>query len=212
MQYGFFYDQSRCIGCNACSVACKDWNQVNPGPVRWRKQECHETNNDRPVFENLTMSCNHCADPACMKVCSAGAITKTEKGIVIVDRTKCQQLRACINACPFSAPHIAEDAQEPIKRQEWTVNHPMQKCKFCYELVKDGGSPVCVSACPVHALDYGDIDDLERKHPDAVRLNETDFPYAYSNKNAMAQQYKSTVNPSFLIKKRKPFTVTKNQG
>lgn len=196
MQLGFYFDQSRCIGCNACSVSCKDWNQVNPGPVRWRKQQNYETGNS--VFENLTMSCNHCEEPACMAACAANAITKTDKGIVIVDRNKCQQLQACITACPFAAPHIADDLQEPKKGENWVVDHPMQKCKYCWERIEDGNSPVCVSACPVRALDYGDIDDLQRKYPDAVRMNKADFPYAYSPNTTTTTDTK----PSFFIKKR----------
>lgn len=201
MQFGFYFDQTRCIGCNACTVSCKDWHQVNPGPVRWRKQEFHETGNS--IFENLTMSCNHCENPACVAACGVGAISKNEKGIVIVDRSKCQQLRSCITACPFSAPHIAESDQEPTKLETWQVDHPMQKCKYCYERVNDGESPVCVAACPTRALEYGDFYDLQRKHPDAVRLNEADFPYAYSNPNG-----RRDTNPSFLIKKRKTLVVS----
>ena len=195
MQLGFYFDQTRCIGCNACTVSCKDWNQVNPGPVRWRKQENHEKNNGVSVFENLTMSCNHCEEPACLTACAANAITKTDKGIVIVDRNKCQALKACITACPFAAPHIADDLQEPKKGENWVVDHPMQKCKYCWERIEDGNSPVCVSACPVRALDYGYIDDLQRKYPDAVRMNPTDFPYAYVNNT-------NDTKPSFFIKKR----------
>lgn len=204
MQYGFYFDQTRCIGCNACTVSCKDWNQVNPGPVRWRKQQAYEENNGVSVFENLTMSCNHCENPACLSACGAGAISKNDKGMVIVDKTKCQGLKSCITACPFSAPHVADDNQEPKKRSEWKIDHPMQKCKYCYERVEDGQSPVCVAACPVRALDYGDIEDLQRKYPDAVRLNKEDFPYAYSNPMGRLD-----TNPSFLIKKRKVLAVTK---
>lgn len=205
MQYGFYFDQTRCIGCNACSVSCKDWNQVNPGPVRWRDQRNYENGNS--VFENLTMSCNHCENPACLTACGAGAISKSSKGIVIVDKTKCQGLKACIVACPFAAPHIADNNQEPTKRSEWKIAHPMQKCKYCHERVEDGGSPVCVAACPVRALDYGDIKDLQRKYPDAVRLNKGDFPYAYSNPMGRLD-----TNPSFFIKKRNKLTVTPFAG
>ena len=108
-------------------------------------------------------------------------------------------------ACPFAAPHIADDLQEPKKGENWVVNHPMQKCKYCWERIEDGNSPVCVSACPVRALDYGDIDDLQRKYPDAVRLNKADFPYAYSENTTTTTDTK----PSFLIKKRISVNITK---
>lgn len=201
MQLGFYFDQTRCIGCNACTVSCKDWNQVEPGPVRWRKQEAYQYNN---VFENLTMSCNHCEEPACMKACFYGAIKKRNNGIVYVDRDLCQGLQACIEACPFAATHIAEDKQEPTKKDSWMIAHPMQKCKGCYERVEAGlGKPVCVDACPVRALDWGEINELQVKYPEAVRLNKQDFPYAYSNLNGVETK------PSFFIKKKKTNMVIK---
>ena len=197
MQYGFFFDQSRCIGCNACTVSCKDWYQVNPGPVRWRNQQNYE--NGKSVFENLSMACNHCAEPACVTACGVNAISKTDKGMVIVDRSKCTGLLSCVTACPFSSPHIALDKQEPAKRESWQIDHPMQKCNYCWERVNDGERPVCVAACPVHALDYGDMEELRWRHPEAVQLNKEDFPYAFSND--------TDTKPSFLIKKRKDIDI-----
>ncbi len=199
MQYGFYFDQTRCIGCNACTVSCKDYNQVNPGIVRWRRQEAFETG--RTVFENLTMSCNHCEEPACIKACYFGAIKKRDNGIVYVDRDLCQGLQGCIEACPFAAPHIADDVQEPKneKVETWIIEHPMQKCKYCYERVEAGqGAPVCVAACPVRALDWGDFKDLQKKYPDSERLNKQNFPYAYKNMTG------PDTKPSFLIKRKKP--------
>lgn len=200
MQYGFYFDQSRCTGCNSCTVACKDWNQINPGPVRWRKQENHEDGNS--VFENLSMACNHCERPACVAACSVGAITKTNKGLVLINRKKCQSLRACITACPFASIHTADDRQESKKLESWQVNHPAQKCGYCWERVEDNMQPVCVAACPVHALDFGDVDALMRRYPDTVRLNKNDFPYAYTNNS-------TDTGPSFLIKKRKNLIISK---
>lgn len=202
MQFGFYFDQTRCIGCNACTVACKDYNQVNPGIVRWRKQENYENGNS--VFENLTMSCNHCEDPACIRACGFGAIKKRANGIVYVDRDACQGLQGCIRACPFAATHIADDDQEPNKKSSWAIDHPMQKCKFCWERVETGGAPVCVAACPTRALDYGDINVIQAKYPDAVRLNKADFPYAYANLESAVD-----TKPSFFIRKRKNLNIVK---
>ena len=110
MQYGFVFDQSRCMGCNACTVACKDWNQVKPGLVRWRKHKGHEKTNEGydvisqtsalETVENLVMSCNHCDRPACIKSCSSNAISKDPNtGIVSIDREKmpwCISMRDCM--------------------------------------------------------------------------------------------------------------------
>ena len=202
MQLGFYFDQTRCIGCNACTVSCKDYNHVAPGVVRWRKHENHSKVNNKSVFENLTMSCNHCEDPACIKACGLGAIIKRPNGIVYVDRNLCQKLQGCIQACPFAAAHIADDNQEPVKKETWQVDHPMQKCKGCWELVESTGQkPVCVQACPTRALDWDDINKLRRMYPDAVRLNKKDFPYAYVNND-------NDTKPSFFIRKRKPLKIT----
>lgn len=149
----------------------------------------------------MVMSCNHCAEPACLTACGAGAITKNSKGIVTVNRNKCISLKLCITACPFAAPKIASDRQEPEKRGTWQIDHPMQKCKYCWERVNDGEMPICVQACPIRALDFGDIDDLMRKYPDAVRLSPTEFPYAYVNNT-------NDTKPSFIIKKRLPIKVS----
>lgn len=202
MQLGFYFDQTRCIACNACTVSCKDYNQVNPGLVRWRKQENHNKKDGISVFENLTMSCNHCENPACIEACCCDAIKKRENGIVYVDRDLCEGAEGCIEACPFGAPHIADDSQEPIKKDSWKVAHPMQKCKGCWELVESTGQkPVCVQACPTRALDWDDITVLQEKYKDAVRLNPTDFPYAYVNNT-------TDTKPSFFIKKRRPLKIT----
>ena len=204
-QYAFYFDQSRCMSCNSCTVACKDWNQVEPGPVAWRKQFTYEENGG---FFPLSMGCNHCSDPACVKGCGVGAVIKdAATGIVYVDRAKCQSLQGCIKACPFGKTLIAKDKQESTDLQAqngWQIAHPMQKCKGCFERVESGqGKPLCVDACPVRALDWGDINVLQATYTDAVRLNKSDFPYAYSNLNGVETK------PSFFIKKKKTNMVIK---
>lgn len=206
MQYGFYFDQSRCIGCNACTVSCKDWNAVNPGPVRWRNQENHGIVGGVPVFANLTMACNHCAEPACLPKCPVGAISKDGgTGIVTVSRSACQGYLECIKACPYSAFKQAGDTQEPVRDFEWSIDHPVQKCTYCWsDRTSKGQAPVCVVACPVRALDWGDVEALKARYPEAVQLNETDFPYAYSNIDAST----AATKPSFYITKRKTIKIT----
>lgn len=206
MRYAFFYDQSRCMACNACSVACKDWKQVNPGPVRYRKVQTDERKGEGPdgavALFNLSMACNHCEDPACKKACSVNAIEKRDDGIVYVDRTKCKGLQLCITACPFAAPHIASDRQEPSKKSGWVVQHPMQKCDMCKDRIDKGEKPICVAACPAFALDFGDYDMLRSKYSDAVQLSSSAFPYAYENGT-------TETGPSMLIRKRKQLKIVK---
>ncbi len=179
MQYGFVFDQSRCMGCNACTVACKDWNQVKPGLVRWRKHKGHEKTNEGydvisqtsalETVENLVMSCNHCDRPACIKACSSNAISKdVNTGIVSIDREKCIGVLACVSACPFGAIGIADDHQEPEKQGGWQIAHPAQKCNMCIDRVNDGQEPVCVASCVGRAIHWGPIDKLKRDYPNAV--------------------------------------------
>ena len=197
MRRAFVFDQEKCMGCNTCTVACKDWNQVNPGPVRWRNQYTYELDNS---FFPLSMSCNHCQEPACVTACSLDAIKKRDSdGVVFVDKTICQQLRSCITACPFAAPQIAEDEQEPVRYSGWLVDHPMQKCDFCKDRMEEGKEPVCIASCPAHALDMGDYDYMISKYAakgvTLEPLSPAKHPYAYKNNT-------DETGPSFLIRKR----------
>ena len=170
-QMAFYFDQNRCMGCNACVVACKDWNNVKPGPANWRRKYSSEDGvfPKLSVF-NLIMSCNHCTNPACLTACPIGAIYKREvDGIVLVDRSLCYSLKLCQTACPFGAPQFGDDKSEPKKMSTWMVDHPMQKCTFCWDRLADGKAPACVAACPQRAIDYGFIDDLYKKYPDAQK-------------------------------------------
>lgn len=200
----FFFDQTRCLSCNVCTIGCKDWNQVNPGPVRWRTAKTYETNSS-PYFHPLAMSCNHCKEPACLAACSVNAISKRDDGIVYVDRDKCIGLQACIGACPFAKPKIADDQQEPNMYVGWQIAHPMQKCDFCQDRLGTGMKPICVESCPVFALDIDDYDVLLTKYPDAVQINAADFPYAYINNT-------NDTGPSYLIRKRGPMKITEDIG
>jgi anaerobic dimethyl sulfoxide reductase subunit B (iron-sulfur subunit) len=172
MQYAFYYDQTRCIGCGACTVACKDWNGIEPGPARWREVTTTFVGEFPHVSViNLSMSCNHCATPACVAACPADAIYKREEdGIVMIDRSRCIGCRACIAACPFGAPTYADDAQEPVKDPSWKVKHPTQKCVFCWDRWAVGKKPACVMACPNRALDAGPMNEITAKYPDAVKV------------------------------------------
>jgi anaerobic dimethyl sulfoxide reductase subunit B (iron-sulfur subunit) len=173
-------------------IACKDWNQLNPGPVSWRKQQTHEVDDQ---FFPLAFGCNHCDEPACVSACAAAAISKDENGIVRVDRDKCINLLACISACPFAKPQIALDKQEPDRVIGWQVGHPMQKCDMCYSSrIKNGLKPACTLSCPGRALDFGTADYITATYPDAERLNKTAFPYAYADLNA------ADTGPNLFIK------------
>lgn len=194
MGMAFYFDQTKCMGCSTCAVACKDYYNVNPGAVAYRKQDVFEkVNGNEGGFYSLSISCNHCNSPACMAACPVGAITKRSDGIVVVDRDMCQGKELCIKACPFAEPGIADDRQEPDKKDTWFMKHPMQKCNMCAELLDKGELPVCVRACPTRAIEVGEYNELLTKHSGAVQITPDKFPYAYVNN-------RTNTGPSFLIK------------
>ncbi len=182
IQYALLYDQSRCVGCKTCLVACKDWNNVNPGKVSWRKHTVTEQgklpdfgalgNGERSQFKffNLTLSCNHCDDPKCVPGCAYGAIVKDPgTGIVLVDRAKCQGLRTCETVCPYQAiSHVEDSSNQETADPSWRTPHPAQKCTMCYDRVAVGKQPSCVAGCRTRALDFGTVEYLKNKYGDRL--------------------------------------------
>jgi anaerobic dimethyl sulfoxide reductase subunit B (iron-sulfur subunit) len=158
MQLGFHFDQTRCIGCHACDVVCKDWHDIQDVSVHWRRLDTLEEGTFPNLFVAfLSLSCCHCAEPACASACPVTAITKNEQnGIVAVDAETClgrDACGSCRDACPYDVPQfgVEEDAK-------------MQKCTFCPDRLEEGESPACVGACPVRALDAGPMEELKAKY------------------------------------------------
>ena len=162
-QIGFYFDQTRCTGCYACAVACKDWHDIDAGPANWLRVKAIEDGKYPDVFLAYLVSlCYHCADPSCIPACPVGAITKRESdGVVVVDPEKCLGKRECgslcLDACPWDAPQF--DPEEDAR---------MQKCDLCLERLEEGKQTICVEACPMYALDAGPLDEMRAKYGDAV--------------------------------------------
>lgn len=193
MQLGFYFDQTRCIGCNTCVVACRDWNGLKPGPVRYRNVTATETGSYPNAFvHNLSLACNHCKEPACVPACPAEAIYKREEdGVVLIDRDKCVGAGECITACPFRQPQMADDRQEPAPEGSWEYDHPAQKCTFCWDRLAAGQPPSCVAACPARALDFGELGELDKRYPAAIKATKKTVPGMPDDKGT---------GPSLLVK------------
>jgi len=148
-QLGFQIDMAHCIGCRACEGACKQQNQVVAG-VRWRRVTTFNGGTYPTPFRNyLSLSCNHCEEPACMKSCPVGAITKrASDGIVILDTNICNGCKRCMETCPYGAP-------------QWNpVTKKVEKCHMCYMRIDEGKPPACVQTCMARVLRYGKLSDL----------------------------------------------------
>ena len=177
MRYGMVIDSKDCIGCNACAVACKHENDV-PNGIWWNRvvtEGGDDIDTAGGVWPNndmsyLTIACQHCANPACVKVCPVGATYKdSETGVVRQDYDKCIGCRMCMAACPYtgvrsfnwSEPQVYQghawgDADVPIHQK-----HTVEKCTMCWHRISRGEKPECVVVCPMRVRYWGDLDDPE---------------------------------------------------
>jgi Fe-S-cluster-containing dehydrogenase component/formate-dependent nitrite reductase membrane component NrfD len=147
VRYGFVIDHTRCIGCHACTVACKEENRVPLGAFRtWVKYvEKGEFPNTRRHF--AVLRCNHCDNAPCVTICPTVALYRRPDGIVDFDRDRCIGCKSCMQACPYDALYIDPDT------------HTAAKCHFCAHRVERQLEPACVIVCPERAILAGDLDD-----------------------------------------------------
>ena len=173
--YGFAVDTRRCIGCHTCSVACRIENNLPKG-IWWNNALTDGGENmDTPsgVFPNVKMSyvtvaCQHCENPACVKVCPVGATYKDpETGVVRQDYDKCIGCRMCMAACPYTGVR-SFNWEEPKYHMDYAVGgkdvpvhqkHVVEKCTFCYHRISKGEEPACMHLCVGRARFWGDLDD-----------------------------------------------------
>ncbi|HET9284169.1 MAG TPA: 4Fe-4S dicluster domain-containing protein [Candidatus Angelobacter sp.] len=151
MRYGFVIDQDRCIGCHACTVACKEEHQVPIGVFRtWVKYvETGEFPQTKRHFG--VMRCNHCDDAPCIEICPTHSLFRRSDGIVDFDNRRCIGCKSCMQACPYDALYIDPNSNTAAK------------CNFCAHRVEQNLEPACVIVCPTQAILAGDMDDISSK-------------------------------------------------
>jgi formate dehydrogenase iron-sulfur subunit len=165
---GFFTDTSVCIGCKACEVACKEWNDVpedgldftghsydNTGALgadTWRHVAFVEQDRDGATRWLMSSDvCKHCTSAACLEVCPTGALFRTEFGTVVVQQDVCNGCGYCVPACPYGV----------IDRRE--SDGRAHKCTLCYDRLTDGMTPACAQACPTESIQFGPLDELRER-------------------------------------------------
>ncbi|MBI4317772.1 MAG: 4Fe-4S dicluster domain-containing protein [Chloroflexi bacterium] len=171
-------DLKRCIGCHACTVACKLENATPPGVFYARVLETETGKYPLAKRVFVPVLCNHCQDPPCLRACPSGATTQRADGIVMVDQDKCIGCKACMEACPYEARFFLDkirgyygDTLTPFeevgyrKHQKGTV----AKCNFCAERLEKGLEPACVQTCPAVARVFGDLDDANGEASRLIR-------------------------------------------
>jgi formate dehydrogenase iron-sulfur subunit len=196
--YGFFTDTTVCIGCKACEVACKEWNNLpadnlgltgqsydNTGALSansWRHVAFIEKpgtcggvrENAQQVFQSgwLMMSdvCKHCHNAPCLEACPTGALFRTEFDTVVVQQDICNGCGYCVPACPFGVVDIS------------TLDGKAHKCTLCYDRLKGGLEPACAKSCPTDSIQFGELHDLQeraRKRLEHLHAAGVDSAYLY---------------------------------
>jgi formate dehydrogenase iron-sulfur subunit len=182
------YDNSRCIGCRACQMACKQWNDLPPqstdpqgiyespyglSPAAWTLIRLSRYPvNERRNWVFMKEGCMHCGEPGCVAVCPTGALKKQPNGLVTYARELCNGCGYCTQFCPFGVPQL--EVADPI-----TGAAKSSKCTFCQDRVADDLRPFCIESCPAGALEWGDREAMlaeAKSRVDALKGGE--FPEA----------------------------------
>jgi formate dehydrogenase iron-sulfur subunit len=188
---GFFTDTTLCIGCKACEVACKEWNELpqdgytftgmsydNTGELSgstWRHVAFVEQMDDNRWLMESDV-CKHCTHAACLDVCPTGALVRTEFGTVVLQDDVCNGCGYCVVACPFGV--ISQRVDEVSPRGETSGRGTMGKCTLCYDRLKVGDEPACAKACPTHSIQYGNVEELRERAQARVQDVVDRFPDA----------------------------------
>lgn len=207
---GFFTDETLCIGCKACEVACKEWNQLpaTNGGVNtlsgesydntrtldgehWRHVKFVEQfspDRSQAAWKLMSDVCKHCVQAGCLEACPTGAIIRTEFDTVVIQQDVCNGCRYCIAACPFDV--IGINAQ----------TNTAQKCTLCYDRLQVGMMPACAQACPTASIKFGPVRELRQiadQRVQVLRQQGVNGAYIYGD-----EQMLGGLNSFFLLTDR----------
>lgn len=189
-EYVKYVDVTKCDGCRACMVACKNWNDLPAEPQdflgsiqshskvtadTWNVLQFVEHENSKGNLEYLFRhsSCFHCKDAACEKVCPENAISYSEFGTVVIDHEKCVGCGYCVQNCPFDVISLKE-----YKDKNGKEYRKANKCTMCTDRLEEGMQPACVTTCHTGAMEFGDKDEMIRKAEKRVQEIKGRFPNA----------------------------------
>jgi len=185
MNYGMVIDLKRCVGCNACTVACRAEHGMPAGVNHHRIVKYESGTYPKAKMGFIPMSCMHCRETPCVAVCPTNASYRQDDGIVLGDKEKCIGCRACMQACPYGARQFLwamqgyfGETRTPYEQHKQKGLAPglVVKCNFCKHRLEEGKTPACVFTCPAQARYFGDLDDPQSEvaqlaaRPDARQL------------------------------------------
>ncbi len=216
---GFFTDTSICIGCKACEVACKQWNQLpmddvpmsdlvwmassydnthQLGSTTWRHVTFAEMpgsggSGGQTNWMMMSDVCKHCAHAGCLEACPTGAIIRTEFHTVVVQQDVCNGCNYCVPACPYG---VIEVNMTPT-----SGDGKAHKCTLCYDRLKDGLEPACAKACPTDSIQFGDVSELKVRARERVEhLRAEGLPaYIYGDEEIGGTNGIGPLSASFLL-------------
>ncbi len=178
MRYGMVIDLRKCISCHTCTIACKVENGTRPG-IFWNlviDQEVGSYPSVRRQF--IPRPCMHCKNAPCVEICPTRASYKREDGIILIDSDKCVGCKQCMVACPYGARYLNRhktgyfksvlSPNEELTYQPRAVG-TVEKCNLCVDKIEQGLDPVCVTACPMEARTFGDLEDSSSEASQLIR-------------------------------------------
>lgn len=160
---GFYFNMQACIGCRTCQIACKDKNDLPLGVFYRRVRSFEAGSFPEPSVFNFSAACNHCKSPGCVRACPTGAMYVAGDSTIQHDDELCIGCRSCMSMCPYDVPQFFERAGI------------VGKCNACIDLREMGENPACVDACVMRCLEYGDIEELRRRHASENLVSELPF-------------------------------------